>query len=385
MLLYIKYGELTLKGKNKKLFINCLYKNIKTSLSNFKNVEISKKFDHMMVSSKSLKKEEEIISILRRVSGISYIIKCFTCKSNLKNIYQCIKDNLDIKTTGTFKVITKRIDKGFPSQSNKINCDIGGMVLDDYKGLKVDIHKPEHIINIEVKKPNSYVYFNKIKGMGGFPLGINGKVLILISGGIDSPVAANLLIKKGFLVDFLTFTTPPHTNPKSLDKVKKLIKILTNNLYKPKLYICNFTNLQNELSHMSIKSYQITLMRRFFFRIARDLARKYKYDAIATGESLGQVASQTIESMNTIQNAANDIVILRPLLTYDKNEIIDIANKIGTYETSIEPYIDCCALFVPKSPVTKPTIWIAEKLEKELDLAFGIYEKIIDKIEILEG
>jgi len=383
MLLYIKYGELTLKGKNKKLFINCLYKNIKSSLSNFKNIEIAKKFDHMMISSKTSDNEEEIIGILKRVSGISNIIKCYTCKSNLKDIYQCIKDNLNF-SSGTFKVVTKRIDKTFPSQSNKINCDIGGMVLDDYKDLKVDIHKPDHIINIEVKKPNSYIYFDKIKGCGGFPLGINGKVLVLISGGIDSPVAASLLIKKGFTVDFLTFTTPPHTNPKSLEKVKKLVKILTTNLYKPKLYICNFTNLQNELAHMSIKSYQITLMRRFFFRIARDLARKYKYDAIATGESLGQVASQTIESMNTIQNAASDIVILRPLLTYDKNEIIDIAIKIGTYETSIEPYIDCCALFVPKNPATKPTIHTAEMLEKELDLAFGIYEKIIDKIEIFE-
>jgi thiamine biosynthesis protein ThiI len=266
----------------------------------------------------------------------------------------------------------------------EMNMKLGGLILDKMENYKVNVKNPEIKINVEIKYEKSIFYFDKIPGFGGFPLGINGRILILISGGIDSPVASKLLIKKGFIVDFLTFITPPHTNPKSLEKVEKLIKVITLNevLYKPKLYICNFTNLQQELSHMSDKTYQITIMRRYFFKIARDLAIQNKYLGIATGESVGQVASQTVQSMQTIQNSINDFLILRPLLTYDKSEIIELAIKFKTYEISIEPYIDCCALFVPKNPVTRPTIHKVLKIEEELDLAEEIYKKIIPKIII---
>jgi thiamine biosynthesis protein ThiI len=263
---------------------------------------------------------------------------------------------------------------------------MGGVILDNFPKFKVDVHKPSLTATIEIRRNETIFYFNRIRGCGGFPLGINGRVLMLISGGIDSPVAASLLIKKGFNVDFLTFISPPHTDERALDKVRTLRKIITmdGKLEKSKLYIVNFTKLQHEISHISIHSYQITIMRRYFFKIAYDLAKKYNYDAIATGESLGQVASQTIESMQTIQNSINDFMVLRPLLTYDKIEIIQLAKQLGTYETSILPYADSCSLFVPTNPVTKPKFYTAQKLEAELELAPSIYQTILDKYITIE-
>jgi thiamine biosynthesis protein ThiI len=263
----------------------------------------------------------------------------------------------------------------------EISRKLGGVILNNFKKYHVDVHKPKLHIIVEIKLKEAIFYFEKMKGCGGFPLGINGRVLMLISGGIDSPVAASLLLKKGLKVDFLTFISPPHTDDRVLDKVRTLQKILTydGKLYKSKLYIVNFTSLQHEISHISNHSYQITLMRRYFFRIAKDLAIQNEYDAIATGESLGQVASQTIESMGTIQDSINGFLVLRPLLSFDKSEIIEMAKKMGTYDTSILPFADSCSLFVPTYPVTKPTIHGAKKLEDELPLIKGIYDNIFKK------
>jgi thiamine biosynthesis protein ThiI len=267
----------------------------------------------------------------------------------------------------------------------KMNCEMGGVILDNFKNYKVDVRKPQLLINIEIDKEKTIFYFEKHLGEGGFPIGINGRVLMLISGGIDSPVAAKLLMKKGLHVDFITFLTPPHTSNKVLEKVKKLIKIASHDslLQRSKLFVCNFTPLQHELSHISDKSYQITLMRRYFYRIACDVAKKNKYSAIGTGESIGQVASQTLESMKVIQNSINDFLVLRPLLTYDKQEIINLSNKYKTYETSILPYEDCCTLFVPSNPQTRPKLDSAIKLESKLDMIEEIYKMVVEKIEIL--
>ncbi|MDR0753005.1 MAG: tRNA 4-thiouridine(8) synthase ThiI [Mycoplasmataceae bacterium] len=384
MLLYVKYGELSLKGGNRKDFVNCLNRNIKFSLKKFTSVSIKKEYDSCTINSIQENEYEEILEIVKNISGISWIIKGFYSTLNVDEICEDICKQLPKNSPKTFKIETKRQNKNYYLNSMEMNMKLGGLILDKMENYKVNVKNPEIKINVEIKYEKSIFYFDKIPGFGGFPLGINGRILILISGGIDSPVASKLLIKKGFIVDFLTFITPPHTNPKSLEKVEKLIKVITLNevLYKPKLYICNFTNLQQELSHMSDKTYQITIMRRYFFKIARDLAIQNKYLGIATGESVGQVASQTVQSMQTIQNSINDFLILRPLLTYDKSEIIELAIKFKTYEISIEPYIDCCALFVPKNPVTRPTIHKVLKIEEELDLAEEIYKKIIPKIII---
>ncbi|MDR2846718.1 MAG: tRNA 4-thiouridine(8) synthase ThiI [Mycoplasmataceae bacterium] len=379
MFIYIKYGELTLKGKNISSFINCLFINIKKALINFKNVKIIKKYDYAIVTDCE-NEIDDIIEILKLVPGIYCLIKAYTTSTDIDVAVKQICAQLPTGSH-TFKVVTKRIDKKYPINSMDYNKKMGELILGACNQYHVDIHHPEITVGIEIKASEVIYYFNKIKGTGGFPLGINGRVLLLMSGGIDSPVAGKLLMKKGLHVDFLTFITPPHTNPKALKKVEKLRLILTKDglLESSKLYIINFTNLQNELAHMSNSSYQITIMRRYFFRIARDIALKFKYQAIATGESLGQVASQTMESMATIQNAIGEFCVLRPLLAYDKSEIIQLAKVYGTYDVSIEPFPDCCALFVPKSPATKPTIHTAAKLEEELEMVQPLYEAILDK------
>ncbi|MDR0826124.1 MAG: tRNA 4-thiouridine(8) synthase ThiI [Mycoplasmataceae bacterium] len=382
-IIYIKYGELTLKGKNKMSFINCLYTNLKKALISFKDVTIHKQYDSATISGFTTKNKDKIVEILKQVPGISLIIPAYIAPKDFAKLGDTIVKQLmkNKITHTTFKVDTKRADKSYPLNSMEVSTKMGGVILRNFKGYSVDVHKPQLKITIEIKLKEAIFYFEKIKGFGGFPLGINGRILLLISGGIDSPVAAKLLMKKGFYVDFLTFISPPHTDDQALDKVKKLKRIITldGKLENSKLYIVNFTPLQHEIAHISIHSYQITIMRRYFFRIAHKLALIHKYDAIATGESLGQVASQTIDSMQTIQNAIGESLVLRPLLSFDKSEIIELGRQYGTYETSILPFADSCSLFVPTNPVTRPTIHTAAKLEAELELASEIIERIINK------
>ncbi|MDR1991684.1 MAG: tRNA 4-thiouridine(8) synthase ThiI [Mycoplasmataceae bacterium] len=386
--IYVKYGELTLKGKNKIDFINCLFDNVKKMLKTFTNVHIEKLFDALIIKPKTKTNQQQIIKLLLRVPGINLIIPAYETSNKFtmlaKNISEVLTKMAMKKTT--FKVITKRADKSYFMNSMEVSCKLGELILKKFKNWKVDVHTPKLPIYVEIKKDSAFFYFEKIKGTGGFPLGINGKVLLMISGGIDSPIAANLLIKKGLNVDFLTFISPPHTDDKALNKVRKLKEIVTlnNTLYKSKLYIVNFTSLQHEIAHISDYSYQITIMRRYFFRIAKHLAIANNYQAIATGESLGQVASQTIQSMQTIQDAADDFLVLRPLLTMDKSEIIEMAQKIGTYDISILPYDDACSLFVPANPVTKPTIHKAKKLEEELTLMETLLQSTLLKHIIVE-
>lgn len=381
-IIYLKYGELTLKGKNRINFIDCLYKNVLSALKQFKSIKVLKKFDSMgIICNKS--DYQKIIDIVKRIPGIFQIIEAFVINGNqIKQVEKSIINLLKTKKFKTFKIVTKRHDKSFPINSMEYSKLIGSIVLKNIKNKKVIMDNPDLTINIEIHNDNTILFFERIEGVGGFPIGINGKALSLISGGIDSPVASSLIMKKGIHVDFITFITPPHTSDAALKKVKDLIKVITldQKLEKPKIFIVNFTMIQHELSHISNKSYQITLMRRYFFRIANYLKNKYGYDAIVTGESLGQVASQTIKSIETIENVLdNKTVILRPLLSYDKLEIIKLAKNLGTYDISILPYADCCSLFVPKSPVTKPNIETAKKLESELSLIDKIFDYTIVK------
>jgi thiamine biosynthesis protein ThiI len=387
MFIYIKYGELTLKGKNIKNFINCLFSNIKKALVDFKGLTLVKKYDHTLINDcKNEKQIDQIIAVLKTVPGIHSLIKAFTTSNDIKkaaaDICKLLPDDKH-----SFKVFTKRIDKAYKLNSLEYSVKMGELILKAKKKYYVDVHHPEIRVNVEIKQKETIYYFNKILGAGGFPIGINGKVLLLMSGGIDSPVASKLLMKKGLHVDFITFITPPHTSPKALLKVEKLRKIVTSNglLQDSKLYVVDFSSVQQELSHTSNTSYQITLMRRYFFRIARDLAIKNDYCALATGEAIGQVASQTIESMQTIQHAIGEFLVLRPLLCHDKSEIIELAKQYGTFDVSIEPFPDCCALFVPKSPATKPTVHTAVKLEEELTMLQPLYENVLVKhVEVRE-
>lgn len=381
-IIYIKYGELTLKGKNRVNFIDCLYHNVINALKDFSNLKIIKEFDAMIIEYNNVPRNK-LILILRRIPGIFLIIPaiCFEFQNFNdieKNILQCCKNI----TFQTFKVETKRHNKAFPINSMEISKKLGAAILKNLNNKQVSMNNYDQLFQIEIKKNYAIFYHEKINGIGGFPVGINGKCLILISGGIDSPIAATELLKKGMHVDFLTFMTPPHTSIQAKEKVEKLINIITLNkkIEDYKLFICNFTSIQHELAHISNKSYQITLMRRYFFRIAEAIKNQYHYQAIATGESLGQVASQTIESMSTISSVLeSSTIVLRPLLTLDKLEIIKKAKEIGTYETSILPFADCCSLFVPTNPTTKPKKDIAIKLEHELEFINELYDNTLKK------
>lgn len=381
--IYIKFGELVLKGKNRYQFSTLLLKNIKKALFDFKKLIFIYKYDAILIKNIPAKSFDKIFGIVKMIPGIRLVIEANIILRNRIKLCSFLSKKLPKKVSFTFKVRTKRIDKKYPINSLEFDRVIGNFILKKYSNAKVDVHQPQILINIEINDKYFIIYWNKQKGLGGFPLGINGRVLVLISGGIDSPVASHLLMKRGFHVDFLTFISPPHTTTKSLSKTINLIKKITLSKrieQKPILYICNFTPLQHEIAHISNHSYQITIMRRYFFRIGQYLAKLYNYSAIATGENLGQVASQTIESITTISNVIKDTIVLRPLLTYDKEEIITIAKKIGSFEISILPYPDACSSFVPTNPVTKPKITIAEKLEKEMIMIKSIYEKTIKEI-----
>lgn len=376
----IKFGELFLKGKNKKEFLKALFKNIKNALKNFKI--ILHDFYSMFVLEYGEIDELEIIKILKLIPGIHHFVVSFKVETNIEKIKSCaINFDDNVKT---FKIEVKRRYKDFLNQMD-IKNQVASHILKN-KSIKVDVHNPDLVINIDIYDKNiSYVWFNKIYGIGGLPVGLNGSCLSLLSGGIDSPVASFLLQKKGQKVDYLTFVTDSVTE-KTISKLKNLIKTITleYKLHIPKFFIIDFTKVQHELMHISNEKYRITLMRRSFYRIAQMLANKFNYNALICGDSLGQVASQTIESISVISQVCNNIQIFRPLLTFDKIEIIKIAKEIQTYEISISEHEDVCSMFAPKQPVTKPKLNIAINLENELQLLNDLETMAVNNVKIIK-
>lgn len=367
-IIIIRYGELTTKNKNRIDFIKQLKINIKYALSDYREIKIIHFHDRIELTNLSLAIMDDFINILVKIFGISSLSPAFSIDKNIEVLSQKVMTlllNQDLTNAKTFKLFVSRNDKNFPLNSEQIIKIIAAMILKK-TNLKVNVINPDLKINIKVNKEDIYLFANKIIGAGGLPVGSSGKVLLLLSGGIDSPVAAYKLMKRGLQVQYLHFATPPFTLPASLKKVETLVQILAPyNVGSKNLYICNFTNLQNELTHLKKENYRIILMRRMFIRIANLFAEKYKIQALATGESLGQVASQTLASINAI-NIVATLPILRSLITEDKFDIINVAKNIGTYETSILPFADCCSLFVPKNPVTQPKIKECQLLEHEL-------------------
>lgn len=389
-ILYIKYSELTLKQNNRNDFIKVLHNNTKLALKNFK-CKIEAKYDFMCISEfASDEQMQVIINKIKVIPGFQNLTIAYSFKKDLEIVKRFILDNKDFfNSYQTFKIETKRQDKNFELNSMEISKLFGGFFLSNFNNLKVDVKNPELTINIEIKNKNIFLYWNKIECSKGLPVNTSKRLLVLLSGGIDSPVAARMMLERGSDLVFLTFITPPHTCSNSLEKVKKLSHIITNDFSvskNTKLLICNYTNCMHEISHISDESYKINLMRRSFFRIANILAKKYGCDGIVTGESLGQVASQTIESMQTISEVIKDnTLILRPLVGLDKNSIIEYAKKFNTYDISIEQFPDSCALFAPKHPVTKPKLTNSLKYEQEFDLLFDLEQKAIDNIEEYSG
>lgn len=372
----LKFGDLFLKGKNRGQFINQLHRDVKRNINDLG--EVIKKHDLIEIHTNDI---EPVLVKVKHVFGISKIDIGYKFE---KDVEVAIANTVDAlkNETGTFKVECKRQDKTFQIKSEQLKLDFAAKILANTE-LKVDVRNPNHLVRVTVAQDGFYVFTRSLRGAGGFPAGSSGKVLVLLSGGIDSPVAGYQLASRGAKVDFIHFESPPSTKPEALQKVYDLHEIFRNFQPSSNLYVSNFTDIQNEIFCSANESYRITLMRRFFVRIACKFALENGYQAIATGDSLGQVASQTLESMFCITNAAT-IPMFRPLLTMDKIDIIKIAKDIGTYETSIRPFEDCCSLFTPKNPVTKP------KLEKVLEqenkmMVTNIEEDTVKEIKLFES
>ena len=371
----VRFGELSTKGKNKNLFIKTLAKNIKGALSDFEGIEIISKFDHIYVKLND-NDPDKIIEILQDVSGIQGLSLVLLTSDDIENLRKVCLELVKQEEGKTFKVHAKRANKKYPLISDQINREIAKVILQNTE-LKVDVHNPDILVSIEIREEGAFVFTHTYKGAGGYPLGVGGKIMHMLSGGIDSPVAAYLLMKRGIKIECIHFASPPYTNAGVIEKLKDLLGKL--NKYQPeiRLNIIPFTKLQEEIYAQSDESYAITLMRRMMFRLADRLAKRRHCLAISSGESVGQVASQTLDSMNVINDVTN-MPVLRPVVCYDKTDIIALARKIDTFDISIRPFEDCCTIFAPKNPKTRPSMEEVLKFEAKWD-----YNKMID--EALDG
>jgi len=350
-IILIKYGELTTKKDNRKEFINILSKNINEKIKKY-DAKIIKDRSRMYITFED-KYQKEIIKVLKNTFGIHAFNIVHKANTNKEDICTVTLENLQKTNFKTFKVVSKRRDKSFPISSMEFNKVIATSILKNIKDIKVDVHNPDIYINIEINKDETYIYFNEIKGLGGYPVGVAGKGLLMLSGGIDSPVAGYLSLKRGVKIEAIYFEAIPHTSLNAREKVINLAKELLKYSSSFNLYIVPITKLQEEIYQKIDSTYIITILRRMMYRISEQIARKHKDLILINGESIGQVASQTLTSMNAI-NEVVKIPVIRPVACFDKLEIIDIAKKINTYETSILPYEDCCTIFVPKHPVINP-------------------------------
>ena len=359
-LIMIKYGELTTKKANRKIFINTLTQNVKKILEN-ENVEITKDQVRMFIKCDNAK---QIAFKLQKVFGILSIVIAYKVNNTIKDVLDKSLEIMD-KNQKTFKVVTKRSDKNYPIHSMDYSKQLGGLILKNSK-FKVDVHNPDIILTVEIRTEGTFIYTDELKGAGGYPVGVAGKGLLMLSGGIDSPVAGYLTLKRGVDVECLYFESPPHTSLEAKNKVIKLASIINEYSGKVKVHVVPFTLIQEAIFKNCPDTYMITIMRRMMYRIAELYAGKIGAKILINGESIGQVASQTLDSMVCINNVTN-MPVIRPVACFDKLEIIDIAKKIGTYDTSILPYEDCCTIFVPKHPVIKPTLEKCIKYENNFD------------------
>lgn len=351
-LIMIKYGELTTKKANRNTFISLLTKNIKYQLRNYE-IRIHK--DRVRMYIEVLDNQfDEVVQELQKVFGLHGIVICYQVHTNIDTIKENVLKILEEKNGKTFKVNTKRADKRFSIPSMEFNNVIGGHVLKN-TNLKVDVHHPDILIHIEIRPEGTFLYTNEIKGIGGYPVGIQGKGLLMLSGGIDSPVAGYLALKRGVDLECIYFESLPHTSMEARNKVLDLAKIINQYSGNIKVHIIPFTKIQEAIYKNCDEDYIITIMRRMMYRISEQLAKRKKCKVLINGESIGQVASQTLDSMQVI-NAVTNIPVIRPVSCMDKLEIIDLSKKIGAYETSILPFEDCCTIFLPKHPVIYPRI-----------------------------
>lgn len=375
----IKYGELTTKGDNRKMFVNTLHKNIEEKLKGL-DVFIYKDLSRMYIEFNE-KDLDLILNKINKIFGIYAYTVAYKIESTEDSINKAILKILPDTIFKTFKVETKRSDKTFPIQSIDMSKKIGSIILKNKMNIKVDVHNPEVIFNIEIRRNETFIYFKNYMGIGGYPSGTQGKGLLMLSGGIDSPVAGYLAMKRGIVLDCVYFEAIPHTSIEARNKVIELTRKLleyTNNI---NLYVVPFTEIQEAIYKNVDHEYVITIMRRMMYRIMEKLVKKLHAHVIINGESIGQVASQTLTSMEVI-NSVTNIPVIRPIACLDKLEIIAISNKIDTYNISILPYEDCCTVFVPRHPVINPNLEKAIMEEDKFDYQIMIDNTINNIIRI---
>ncbi len=370
----IHYNEIALKGKNRAFFEQKLAGNIKSAFKGM-SAKITR------LSGRILAKvpDEADIGILGNIFGISSYSPAVSVKTDLKEIKKSAAEVIKNKTGKTFKVETRRAWKQFARDSMEISREVGAHILEN-SGLKVDVKNPDITVQIEVLKGNAFIYCEKARGAGGLPVGSAGRVLVLISGGIDSPVAAYYAMKRGCEVDFIHFHSYPYTDKASIEKVTELIKILGKFQSRSRLYLAPIIEFQKEAVKTIESRHRVIIYRRLMYKVAEAVAEKNNLKAIISGDNLGQVASQTLENMGVIGNGI-DLPILRPLVGFDKEEIIAVAKKIGTFDISIEPHGDCCSVFLPQNPATKSRLEDILKEEKKLGMKKWV-EKVIKEISI---
>ena len=383
----IKYGEIGIKGKNRYLFEDALVRQIRYAL---KNVEgeflVHKCHGRVYVDCEGAYDYEETVESLKKVFGIVGI--CPVVRKSVKEIGELKKDVIsymgEMYPEGnlTFKVEARRANKRYPMNSMEINCELGEAVLDAYPRMKVDVHLPDVRLNVEIRE-EVYIYSEIIPGPGGMPVGTNGSAMLLLSGGIDSPVAGYMIAKRGVELEAVYFHAPPYTSERAKEKVVDLARLVSVYAGPIKLHVVNFTDIQLAIYEKCPHDELTIIMRRYMMRIAEYFARKDGCLGLITGESIGQVASQTMQSL-AATNAVCTLPVYRPMIGFDKREIVDISEKIDTYETSIQPYEDCCTIFVAKHPVTKPNVERIEKSEQNLtEVIDSLMKMAIETAEII--
>ncbi len=381
-----KYGEIILKGGNRPRFESILINNINNATKNIARAHVRISQATVYVEVEDQTKLDIMIERMSKIFGLVSITRAAVCEKDIEVIRNTAREYLrPVLTPGTkFKVEAKRSDKSFPYTSPQICMEVGGYLDDEYPEIIVDVHNPDATVRVEIRENAAYVYCNesKIKGQGGMPIGTGSKATLLLSGGIDSPVAGHMISKRGVEIDAVNFFSFPYTSERAKEKVIELAEIIARYTSKINLYIVPFTEIQLQIRDNCPEEHMTLVMRRFMMRIAERIARKNKSKALITGESVGQVASQTLAALD-VTNAVVDMPVLQPLIGMDKIEIMDRAHEIGTFETSILPYEDCCTVFTPKHPTVNPKRENIEKSESVLDVE-KLIEEALEGVELIE-
>ena len=369
-IILIKNGELALKGLNRMTFEDILIKNIRRKIGKLGDFSVRKAQSTIYIEPRY---EDfpfgEALEEMKQVFGIAAFSRALTVEKDMDAILNAAPDYLAerLKNAKTFKVESKRADKRFPLTSPEISRELGGKLLIRFPHLKVDVHNPEVLVMVEIRDYGAYIHGEQLKGAGGMPVGSGGRAAVLISGGIDSPVAAYMMAKRGLELNAIHFASPPYTSPRAELKVMQLLKKVANYSNAIRVGFVPFTEIQELIGKHCPEEYFTLIMRRFMMRISERLAKERNCGALITGESVGQVASQTLLALG-VTDAVVNMPVLRPVIGMDKDEIIEISRKIDTFEISIEPYEDCCTVFTPKHPKTRPNIELVEQAESALDI-----------------